>query len=56
MRKAEELRNKAAHVRRLAGIRTEGGQAADRRLIELAYKLEREAESLEPKRRDTPRG
>ncbi len=43
---ADDLRKKAAQARRLASIRTEGGQAADRQLLALAWKLEREAEEL----------
>jgi hypothetical protein len=44
---ARELRRKAALCRRAAGIRTEGGSRTDRRLLELAEELEREADALE---------
>lgn len=44
---AKELRQKAAQYRRAADIRTSGGQAADRRLIELALKLEQQARNLD---------
>lgn len=42
-----ELREHAARCRRIATIRTVGGQAADRRLIELAQRLEQLADQLE---------
>jgi hypothetical protein len=43
------LRQRAAQARWAASIRTEGGQAADRQLIALAFRLERDAEKLERK-------
>lgn len=43
----DDLRKKAAQYRRAAGIRTTGGQAADRRLIELALRLERQADQMD---------
>jgi hypothetical protein len=52
---ARDLRRKAALCRRAAAISTEGGGRADRRLIELAESLERQADALEnPKAKKTP--
>ncbi len=47
MSDARELRRKAALYRRAASVKTEGGGLADRRLIELADTLEREADALD---------
>jgi len=47
MSDARDLRRKAALCRRAAGIQTEGGSRTDRRLIELADALEREADMVE---------
>ena len=43
----QELRRRAAQLRRAASVRTVGGQAADRRLVELALRLEQLAEAIE---------
>ncbi|HEY3916310.1 MAG TPA: hypothetical protein VGL83_00880 [Stellaceae bacterium] len=42
-----ELREHAARCRGIASIRTVGGQAADRRLLELAARLEKLADRIE---------
>ena len=42
-----DLREKAEQARRAAGIRTESGQAADRQLLALAVRLERQADEAE---------
>ena len=47
MNEAKELRDKAQQARRAASIRTESGQAADRQLLAMATRLEREAEQVE---------
>ncbi len=47
MTDAKDLRGKARQARRAASIRTESGQAADRQLIALAIRLERQAEEAE---------
>ena len=47
MSKAALLGQKAALYRRAASIPTEGSHRTDRLLIQLAEKLEREAEALE---------
>jgi hypothetical protein len=47
MTDARDLRKKAALFRRAASIKTEGGARTDRRLIELAEELEREADALD---------
>ena len=47
----DDLRKRAAHLRRLASIPTIGGQATDRRLIELALRLEEQAVLRMHKRR-----
>jgi hypothetical protein len=47
MNDAKELRDKARQARRAASIRTESGQAADRQLLALAIRLERDAEQVE---------
>ena len=44
---AEELRRKAALCRRAAQIATEGGTRADRILLQLAERLDRQATELE---------
>ena len=43
---AEELRAKARQARFAASIRTESGQAADRQLIALAIRLEKQADDI----------
>jgi hypothetical protein len=53
MSKAAQLKQKAALYRRAASIPTEGSHRTDRLLIELAEKLEREAEALEASGEDT---
>ena len=47
MTDAKDLRETAKQARRAASIRTESGQAADRQLIALAIRLERQAEQVE---------
>ena len=47
MNDANELRKKAQQARRAASIRTVSGQAADRQLLALAIRLERQAETAE---------
>jgi hypothetical protein len=47
MSDAKELRDKAQQARRAASIRTCSGQAADRQLVALAVRLERQAEEAE---------
>jgi hypothetical protein len=47
MNDAKELREKARQARRAASIRTVSGQAADRQLLALAVRLERQAEAAE---------
>lgn len=47
MNDAKELREKAEQARRAAGIRTVSGQAADRQLLALAARLERQADEAE---------
>jgi hypothetical protein len=42
-----DLRMKAAQARRIASIRTQGGQAADRQLMAFANRLEQEAAAVE---------
>ena len=49
MTDARDLRRKAALCRRAAGIQTDGGTRTDRRLIELAEELERQADALDRK-------
>ena len=48
MSDAGDLRRKAALCRRAASIKTEGAAETDRYLVELAERLERQAEALEP--------
>jgi hypothetical protein len=45
----KELRRRAAQARHAAAVQTESGQAADRQLIALARRLERQADALEGK-------
>ena len=47
MNDPKDLREKAEQARRAAGIRTESGQAADRQLLALAIRLERQADEAE---------
>jgi hypothetical protein len=47
MNDPKDLREKAEQARRAAGIRTESGQAADRQLLALAVRLERQADEAE---------
>jgi hypothetical protein len=47
MNDAKELRAKAKQARRAASIRTVSGQAADRQLLAMAARLERQAEAAE---------
>ena len=47
MNDAKELREKAEQARRAASIRTVSGQAADRQLLALAVRLERQADEAE---------
>jgi hypothetical protein len=47
MTSAQKLRQKAELCRRAADIPTEGGTAADRVLMKLAYRLEQEADAAE---------
>jgi len=47
MNDAKELRAKAQQARRAASIRTNSGQAADRQLLAMAVRLERQAEQAE---------
>ena len=51
MRDRQDLRKRVEQARRAAGIRTEGGYAADRQRMAFAQKLEAEAEAQE---RETP--
>ena len=53
MSKAAQLRQKAALYRRAANIPPEGSHRTDRLLVELADKLEREAEALEASGEDS---
>lgn len=48
MTKAEQFRAQAALIRKAASTRTEGGHKTNQMLRELAEKLERRAEKLEP--------
>jgi hypothetical protein len=50
MRDSETLRRQAAQARRAASVRTEGGFAADRQLLALAQRLERDAAEQDRKR------
>lgn len=43
----KELRVKAQQARRAAGVRTQSGQAADRQLLAMAVRLEREADEAD---------
>jgi hypothetical protein len=45
----DDLRKRAVQARRVAAIRTEGGQAADRQLLMFATQLEQQAEEIEGK-------
>jgi len=45
--RAQQLRRKAELCRRAASITTQGGLSADRALIELAQRLEQEADGIE---------
>lgn len=47
MNAASELRKKAELCRRAASVPSDGGKHADRLLLDLAYHLEREAETIE---------
>jgi hypothetical protein len=47
MNDAKELREKAEQARRAASVRTVSGQAADRQLLALAVRLERQADQVE---------
>ena len=47
MNDPKDLREKAEQARRAAGIRAESGQAADRQLLALAVRLERQADEAE---------
>jgi hypothetical protein len=47
MNDAKELRAKAKQARRAASVRTVSGQAADRQLLALAVRLERQADAAE---------
>ena len=47
MNDAKVLREKAKQARRAASIRTVSGQAADRQLLALAVRLERQADTAE---------
>jgi hypothetical protein len=47
MNDAKDLREKAQQARRAASVRTESGQAADRQLLAMAVRLERQAEEVE---------
>jgi hypothetical protein len=47
MNDAKELREKAKLARHAASIRTVSGQAADRQLLAMAARLERQAEAAE---------
>lgn len=47
MNDAKGLRAKAQQARRAASVRTVSGQAADRQLLALALRLERQAEAAE---------
>lgn len=49
MTDSTELRRKAAQLRRAASIRTESGQAADRQMVALAIRLERQADDVDRK-------
>jgi hypothetical protein len=44
---AAGLRSKAAEIRRLASVPTSGGHCADRVLIQIAGRLEYEAEQIQ---------
>jgi hypothetical protein len=55
MSDARDLRQKAALCRRAASIKTEGGTRTDRRLIELAEALEREAAMLDATAKKKPK-
>jgi hypothetical protein len=47
MNDAKDLREKAQQARRAASVRTQSGQAADRQLLALAVRLERQADQAE---------
>jgi hypothetical protein len=47
MNDSNELRAKARQARYAASMRTESGQAADRQLIALAIRLERQADAID---------
>ena len=47
MNDAKELREIAKQARRAASIRTESGQAADRQLLAMAVRIERQADEAE---------
>jgi hypothetical protein len=47
MTDARDLRKRAAQARRAASVKTTGGQAADRHLLELANQLDRDADEIE---------
>jgi hypothetical protein len=47
MNDAKDLREKAQQARRAASVRTVSGQAADRQLLAMAVKLERQADEVE---------
>jgi hypothetical protein len=47
MNDAKDLREKAQQARRAASIRTVSGQAADRQLLAMAVRLERQADEAE---------
>ena len=47
MNDSKELREKAQQARRAAGVRTQSGQAADRQLLAMAVRLERQADEAD---------
>jgi hypothetical protein len=47
MNDSKELREKAQQARRAAGVHTQSGQAADRQLMAMAVRLERQADDAE---------
>jgi hypothetical protein len=51
---AAKLRRQAEFIRRAAAVPTTGGHRADQLMIEVAEKLEREADAIERREPDTP--
>jgi hypothetical protein len=54
MKRAQELRQKAKFCRRLAAVPTVGGHSANRTLLEMALRLEKEVEVSDQLEQDDP--